>query len=216
MKIVASGWNVVVVGAWNIAILNPEWLGKFLFKDSKVQVQIPLGGQVISLMRVTSAGVRVTVAPDRVIFSPVTIDDGSLKKVEQCAVDLLNQLPHTPLGGIGINFEFAETDLPEALIEHFSDPDLEKIARLGFVSEGLSQTRHLMFDEGQSVNLKTKLTGSRLTLDFNFHRDVKTVDDAKQAVGGRILSYRDRALRLLTDLFGLEIEEGSEADNVES
>jgi hypothetical protein len=210
MKIVAEGWNVVVVGAWNVAILNPEWLGRNLFKDSNVQVEIPIGGQPVALMRVTSAGVRVLTAPDRVIFSPVKIDDGSLRRVEECAVDLLRQLPHTPLVAIGVNFKFVEADPGEHLVTHFRDPDVDAIVRLGFVSEGVSQTRHLRFADDRTLNLKTRLAGNRLELDFNFHRDVKTVDDAMNAVGGRIIDFRDRALGLLAGVFGLEVEQESE------
>lgn len=206
MRLVPEGWNVVVVGAWNVAILNPEWLGKNVFGTDQVKLEIPVGGHPLAFLRVTGDGVRIITAPDKVQFSPVEVTTETLTKVEATVGKLLDLLPHTPVAAIGANFTFQEHDPAEELVEHFLDPDLGSIIDLGFTSEAHTYTRHLKQEDGATLNLKTHWDARDLLFEFNFHRDVAKADAAAAAVRGKLVAYRDTAYKILLSVYGLQPE----------
>src|SRR5258708_10953272 len=107
--------SLVVAGAWNPAILTPPWVLRFGLgrPDSQEPVQIAmLAGQgvVFDFPRYTLPEFSYVVRPDTLIFVPSTQTAGQFANVEDAAAAMLENLPHTPVNGIGHNFEFRDAN----------------------------------------------------------------------------------------------------------
>ncbi|MBW2098929.1 MAG: hypothetical protein JRG77_09085, partial [Deltaproteobacteria bacterium] len=42
MKLATEFNPLILVGAWNKYIFNPDWIGKFLLSGEKIEVEIPI------------------------------------------------------------------------------------------------------------------------------------------------------------------------------
>ena len=58
MKPLLADWSIVLVGSWNIAILNPEWLGENVFKEAQFGAEILLVDGVRPQLRIPAIADR--------------------------------------------------------------------------------------------------------------------------------------------------------------
>lgn len=112
-------WNVVVVGAWNVAILTPGGVAKRLFRlppGTPVEVQVPLdaphapmqvkrGGMVVA---VAPSGMQLTVGPEQSAFS-------GLQEAAEIAARAIEDLPETPVRAAGVNIRYRFDSIPDQL-----------------------------------------------------------------------------------------------------
>jgi hypothetical protein len=109
MKPILTDWTLVLVGSWNLAILNPDWLGKNIFDATQLDAELIIEG-VRPRLRFFFEKVLVLPAPDRVIFAPRHPNDADLSAVEEAAKKVLTLLPVTPVSGVGINSDTQRTN----------------------------------------------------------------------------------------------------------
>ena len=114
MQIVPEETSLVVAGAWNPAILTPAWVlqhGLGRQEPSQVQVFMPAGfGGVFELPRYVLDQFTYVVRPDSLVLTPTQHTPGSLEAVERSVFKMLEVLRHTPVNGVGHNFEFRQQD----------------------------------------------------------------------------------------------------------
>jgi hypothetical protein len=109
-------FSIVLVGAWNVSILNPEWVATVLFDGEPIGIELLLGDLT---WRFRSAAAVLEVGEQRVqirsaIAADAELTDGKLEPVERLALQLLEALPETPVRAVGINFSFRiESAVPE-------------------------------------------------------------------------------------------------------
>lgn len=200
-----EGWNIVVVGAWNVAIFNPQWLGKHIFQSKEVQIQFALQvGQ--GSPRFLADQIVVTPSRGRVLFSPTVLEDAALLKIEQAATRTLELLTHTPVNAVGINFSFKQAEVGADLNRLFENGDSGRLADAGVIVAGRSFTRQLML-ESQQINLTIAIEQTGIQFDFNFNTRVRDTGKAIAAISGRILGCRNTAVRLLSEAYNINLEE---------
>jgi len=113
----------VIIGSWNPAILNPDWLSRKIFdKPDGVEMPVKLELPTKAGMppRYTLEGVIFVPAMDRLMITPEDTKEENLQLVENKTINLLNILSHTPVAAFGQNFEFMENDPSDDLLSDFS------------------------------------------------------------------------------------------------
>lgn len=206
MKAQIDNWSIVVIGAWNAAILSPAWLTEHLGIKSQVLIEFPVG-DLRQPLRFTLERVRMVVTRDRLILSPISDETASLEQAEVFARKILQTLTHTPVSAVGINFQFIETAPSPDLSKLFSLVDATKLAGVEFVTQA-TEIRRRLKNNDQIVNLTLAHSADGgIQIDLNVHRDVQTTADAAAFLEGKIVKWRNSSLKLLADTYGVELEE---------
>lgn len=182
MKAIAERTTLVLAGAFNPAILVPQWvavhgLGYTPNDQFQVEMLAPIlgGGQ----SRYTFDGLSYSAGFRNVTFHLDDTNPIQAQRAITTAASILEKLPHTPISGLGINFAFLVTEpLPamlafmtdhEAMTETFSD-ETEVVTR------GWGNTLKW---ESALVNFECEVAGGQATIAINFHY---STDSAAQAV----------------------------------
>ena len=109
MKLIHEETSLVLAGAWNPAILTPPWvlqhgLNRALDGTNRYQAFLPTGlGLVFESPRYVLEDLTYTVRPDSLIITPNSETPEDLNSVEDVTARMLEQLSHTPMGGVGHN-----------------------------------------------------------------------------------------------------------------
>src|ERR1051326_5820594 len=103
----AFEWTVVVVGAWNRAILTPSGVARHLFGlegEPVVQVELPLEYQ--GPIKISYGSLTVVPATDRIIVEMGDATYDNLGAACEIARRALEGLPETPVRAAGINLRY--------------------------------------------------------------------------------------------------------------
>ncbi len=213
MKPKVDQWTVVLAGQWNIRIFSPGWVGRELFNDKKVQVEVGIGSGASNIRYLTQELVVIP-ADTMIVIGIKRIDDEVLKKAEELASRILNILPHTPVSGFGINFGYS-IDTSETLHKLFKLNDLDALSAKGYEVRRTEILRSLKVDN-QKLNLRyTLVADGTFEAHLNFHQDIDSANGASELLRERVLDCRTRGNTLMRDVYGLEVEsEEKEESNV--
>lgn len=165
-----NNWNVVISGAWNLAILTPDGVRKRLFKLAEgtplqIEVAIDQPGQ----FRVVHDGVIVTPASRQLDVSVQTNNIGSLEKACRIAGTAIETLPETPIVAAGVNFRFTLDALPDALIDLLKSSVNDAYSDAGYSIIGSLTQRSLEIPPGViNVEVREDKDGAGTVL-MNFH-----------------------------------------------
>lgn len=196
----------MIVGAWNQAIFTPQFVAQHIMPGPEaVQSEIEVGpGGFTAHHR--GSNFRLSVRPDRLLWTPYNTDEATLKAVEGSVSELLSLLNVTPISAIGFNYGF-EVSVPEGDVAKILDlPDAGKLEQMHAIPDLVSVRRRFRLD-GQVLNMVISRTAdSPINVDLNFHKDVDGANTAKDALPGAIVRFKGQALELLRSLYGLEVK----------
>lgn len=196
MKVIADKVTLVLVGAFNPAILTPEWiarngLGLEPGVDFQVEMLAPLG--VAAPARYSFNGISYSATLRNVTFY---LDPNAIQAGEQtltAAANILQQLPHTPIAGLGFNFAFLVEQPTESLLSLLTTKDDLVAAMSTDIADAEVVTRRwgnsLRWSEAL-VNIDCELAGGQATIRFNFHYSTESAVEA-----GRILRIENAFAR---------------------
>lgn len=204
MTPVLDDWTIVIVGSWNVAILNPEWLGPNVFGQAELELEL-LIGPARPQIKVAAPLVAIVPEPGRVVLNARQTTDESVFRTAAVAARLLEKLPETPITGIGINFAFVETNVRPELATLFQIRDTGRISDQHLVIKSTTIVRQLEYN-GRDLNLKLTQE-DKLSFHFNYHKNVISALAAKEAIEGKVLLYKEHAIGLMRSLFNLDLEE---------
>ena len=203
-----DGWSIVLAGYWNRMIFTPEWVGRVIFQEPELETLIGLMPNMPLIYR--NARVAVEISQPRLAFRPRRLDDECVRQAEERALFVLRTLQDTPLIGIGINYAFTEPN-PGQLIDLFELRDDRQFADADWNIRDRRLVRTMQ--RGQDIlNLTLAYDGQELTIEFNYHTEAPDNAAAQAAVNNRVLRLRDDSLRLLRDVYNLELAPGGEND----
>jgi hypothetical protein len=166
-----DNWNVVIIGAWNPAILTPAGIREHLFElpsTSSVEVLVPIDGIGPPLVR--HGGTQVAVSSDSIILSAQELTVPGITSAIAVGIRAMDVLPRTPLLASGVNFRFAVQDLPTRFVEGMESSLDRSIAALEFHTQEHLLKRKLRYREGElnfEIALRENQSG---TVAFNFNR----------------------------------------------
>lgn len=216
MELATDATTLVVAGAWNAAILTPAWVLRHgLERDAegdqgRVQIFLPaLQGGALDFPRFSLDEFQYIVRPDSLIVIPAAAP-GSFEVAEEAAAKVLSVLVHTPVSGVGHNFEFRDADPDAEHVEAFASArrDISEQIPVGWNSAGASLASAFRNEAGTvQMNVHRVFENGSLTVKFNFHHTVSDAAQAVQVLRGeagrlRMSANLDLATRLVNSLYG--------------
>lgn len=216
MRLLADKSTLVVVGGFNPALLNPNWIGKHAlgWKDDQKQVQVGIqipawhGSTDLSSPRFMLEGFAYSVTPQRLTFYFGDLDIASTAKVMHVVEQIFKLLSHTPVNGIGFNFGF-ESNKPSAKLDELLKPELSLIEA---IDEDASIAVRLW---GNAIRIgeilytiSCKQEADKFSVDINIHQNVNNTAAicALLADGDLFQKHLDKAKLLATTLNEGELE----------
>ena len=197
--------NVTVTGAFNPAIIRPDWLRLNVFKDTQlIDVLLTSGAPGGSLFyRRQDLGLVWYSDRERlVVWGPIV-------KASKVACDILNMLKETPLTAAGINFQKAGVILgPKEWLAQLESARERAHKLLNGPSVGSSFMLRSRRSDGVLVmSTIREIDLPMAAVDLNYHVDAVGADDpAKSAMIcahiARAAEFEQDAARIQREVFG--------------
>lgn len=217
MPIIAGDWSVVILGAWNRAILTPSGISKRLFElneGTQIDVLVPI--DVMAPFRVKHGEVSVTASADYLIITPMKPTFANLESALKIARRALTKLPETPVSAAGVNLKYrSDQPMPalSKLVENpvdqsFADNDIKVMTR--------ALLRSVEWKESEvriSVSQESDMAYSIL---LNFHKEADTTEKLKDWLSFSLEEARGVVEKLIFNCLGLTREDMSDAEQVQS
>jgi hypothetical protein len=196
--------TLVIIGAWNPAIFQAGWCAEHLF-------DVPPGEQVRTAAVLTGMPpkeityfdpVGIGVSTSRLELFANGIGDTPKDRVEATAIRILETLPHTPTGALGVNFFFVDNDPSDELIDSFNTADALR-ENYSINSRELSVGIDV---EHATLNFTRALSKSVVSFNFNYHIENLSALGEHSEIRGIVQKYLSHALDLLQNVFSMPAE----------
>lgn len=190
MRVLEETISLVVAGAWNPAILTPNWIAERAMNrqvgaNFQVQVELPIpnlsfGG---ARPRLAFEGISVAAEPHALTFRLAYDDVVRADLGVTTAASILDLLSHTPVSGFGFNFGFEFAEMNQALIDTFSGT--------AFLAEAVPDDDAVLVQQGWTgtvrtgqrlVTASTMYEGNRVIFNINVHTEVQSAAAAAAAL----------------------------------
>lgn len=209
-----NNWNVVILGAWNQAILTPDWVSKNMFvtpEGTAVEVQVALDR--VAPIRIKHGAVTVSPGPDRLVASCGTSDEPSLEEAANVLRRALSELPRTPVLAAGVNRRYMFDPIPAEL------GDLVRSTLSGRLEgEGREANAHNMKVRvpwaGGNLNLELTLDETKLAGAVSLNYELVSTDGPD--LSAWLAKTRDMArdgVEIMAKILRVEISSGDEDDD---
>ena len=184
-------------------IFSPEWLQARGITHAGQPLSLEISANFASPPRMAFRGLTLRVDSQKLVLGTDSPQDDRLADMEQVIGTILDELPHTPVAALGINFQWTEQHPPLPVLRCFDTTDAGSLAEAG-LEIGQSSVIRRLNDHGRMINLNLTLNGGEVYFDFNFHHEVASAVEAGAAIQGAVISSRDRALEILQTVYELE------------
>ena len=190
-------------GAWNPAIFQPPWLAKNLFDIESGQeieaidmtVLTPAPKQIIYI-----ENIGISASNDGVEIFVNDFDDQTIEKAERTAIRLLETLPHTPLGGFGVNFSFTEKEPSDELLDCLHTKDsIDKQFKI--LKQEFSAAIEI---DSVILNFTRQPTDTDVQFDFNYLHNQINFEARNEIIDGVLDRFLERSKEILDNLYSLK------------
>lgn len=196
MEVVSGSVSLVILGAWNPALLNPDWITRELFEvpegqDVNVALEVPIGS-LLSSPKITYDGFVFLANIDKLTITVLDPTEASINRAENMARLVLQKLSYTPVSAFGQNIMFLDKEPTTEQISVFSKIPSQPPK----VTEGTTigtSLRWALERNGGITNITHELSNGQLAVKFNFHYGVVGASDAANKLSGTFFSNIDMA-----------------------
>lgn len=198
LKMEPKDWNVVVLGAWNRAILTPAWIAEIVFglpAGSPLDVLVPL--DAFAPFKVRHSGLMVTPIPGQLLVEVETPSVHALGEAMAAMKRAIEDLPRTPLRACGVNIRFASPEPNEKLVERTRSKTEELLSGSGYDLRVRRRGETMTFKEGTLNFIADIPTSGQTILTFNFDRQCTTRVDALNWLNHPADEYESEAKKVL-------------------
>lgn len=217
MRVLEDNISLVIAGAWNPAILSPNWIAEKAMDrpvnaEFQVQVALPVMNLGFSAVRPQLAfeGISVCAEPNTLTFRLSYEDVENANLGVTTAARVLELLPHTPVSGFGFNFSFCFDDPNPALLETFNSTN--------FLAEDVpddearlvrQEWRGIVQSEGRLISVGATYEAGCVIFNLNIHTELRTSTEAAERLRENNLFTSMKALAMIIiSRFG---EQGADA-----
>ena len=197
-------WNIVIVGSWNTKIFSIPWVSRKLFGEAEVRGEFSILPGFP--MKYSAEDVELLPDDERLTFQANVPSDEVLQRIETKATDTLRLLPETPIRAVGANFLFQERAPSDDLHRLFQLPDAQQLVDNGFAFTEIIINRRAPMNGG-FMNLALAMVAGGVRVNINYHCDVQEGAAAAQFLNGNVVSFKNRAVGLLAEVYDLHLEE---------
>jgi len=190
-------------------IFSPDWVGKKILKVRNVEILVPVAPNAPRIYR--NENVAISISDSRVVFDMRKFSDECVKRTEDMACSVLNELFHTPISAVGVNFGFKEDEPGENVLKLFESPDDTSISSSKWQVEHKKLSRRLKQDN-TILNLTFLKSDGVLDIDANFHADVKSATEATSVIESKALEMKANLLDLLKSVYSLKLKDKCDGD----
>lgn len=191
---------IVMVGIWNNAIFQPDWVSKYLLPGEDLNVEFPIG---VGSLRFSTKELRLYIVENKLSISVLNFSDEIIEKVESLAKKISEYLPHTPVSAFGynINTEFDKClELDKVFASSFEKFDTSEYSLTNSVIKGIYKKND------HDINLEIAKLASSYLININFHFPIKSIVDFTELTSKYPLSEASRQSKIiLSSFFNLEI-----------
>ncbi|MDO8298090.1 hypothetical protein [Lacisediminimonas sp.] len=205
MKFVRESSTLVIAGSWNPAILKPTWVAQVamnppLADPFNVRVELamfPSSG----VQRFSFHGVSYSVSPQYLVF--FLEDAAAWPATAPVARRILGTLQHTPITGLGFNFEYQVEALHPSFLERF--PVVASLDELlGADDAVVSRTWGNKIQHGTAlISFTCDLEGQVGKILINYHEPIAAADNAAafltEEVYAEVKTLADRLAQHLSE-----------------
>ncbi len=201
MKIKEEFKILVIVGSWNRAIFQKDWIKRFLLpnEDFLLEFSLNLDGS----HRISTNNIRIEFHNNRLNFIPIKNDINTYELISEIAFKIADYLPHTPVIGYGVNFIFEgkSQDIKHDLIKTY---DTDKL--LDYKATIInSEHKHSIHLDNVSCNFSISLNNDKLIFGFNFHTDIKDLVQFKEKLDEKpITKLNEIALGIMDNVYNIQ------------
>ena len=191
MQVTLPETSLVIAGAWNPAILTPAWILQHAMQNTDAQAHMVqavfpamLNG-AFDFPRFMLPGFAYTARNDAVVFLPESMAENVLSNMEDVVARLLAQLNHTPIGGVGHNFEFRHSPTRDEWLEPFNRSQVELIDAAGGWNVSRTTLATSFVIDQVTINIQRYTEGDAMVVKFNFHHSVNSAAEARLVTVGQ-------------------------------
>lgn len=209
MPLVPANWNVVVLGAWNRAILTPNGIATRLFElpdGSPVEIEIAV--DTIGPVRVGHAGLVVMVSSAHLIVELQENNFPTLERGMALAARAVEKLPETPFFAAGFNVRH-RANLPEdelGRVRALAHGQLdERLPRAGFPPVRKSLQHVFKVGEGRAT-LFLDYDEDATNVNLNFEKSSSDKKELVAWLSKPIADVQRNVATIVQDVLGLRLE----------
>ncbi len=173
-----SDWNIVILGAWNTAILTPAGIARRLLQlppETPLEVQVPINE--LGPIKVRYEGIIIEPSSSRLVIQPAQSTEESLGKAVEIAQRALNGLPETPFSAGGLNIRFLFESAPDSLIDAGTSSIDDILSDNGLTTVEKKFNRMIRWEQGVlNLDVQEREDSSALVV-FNFHYQSTSSDE---------------------------------------
>jgi hypothetical protein len=216
MPMVPGDWSVVILGAWNRAILTPAGISKRLFElpeGTQIEVSVPL--DVMAPLRVKHRDVSVIAAAECLIVMPSKSTFPNLEIALEVASRGLSKLPETPVSAAGINLKYKSKKPVKALAKLVESPLDLAFAEQDVVVTSRSLLRSVKWKQGEVRIAISQESDQSYSILLNFHMEADSTGKLKDWLSVSMDEASSEVDMILFDFLGLiegDISNVEEAD----
>lgn len=211
MKAIGDKTTVVLAGAFNPAILVPQWvavhgLGHPAGQEFQVEMMAPVGGT--GQARFAFDGIAYSAGFKNFVLN---VDGAQVAQSERGVVavaNILSQLPHTPVTGIGFNFGFLVEEPGAALLTLMTTHDGLTDSFDGDSDVVMRRWGNTVTWGQAIVSIDCEFAGGQAILAFNFHYSTDSAKAAEKVLraDGVFGKHQQRAIVAAQALTGQQLE----------
>lgn len=162
--------NIVIVGSWNLNILNPTWFAKEfpqlkIGKDVSVEMDITTGA-----LRFIVQKIKINPNPNKLVFFSDVDENENYDLMSEIATETVNKLRHTPIIAVGHNISFF-TDNTFGLFENYELDKYQKFYKetADTIALNSQEIKHALAYENYVLNLTYSINRQRNSIKFNYN-----------------------------------------------
>lgn len=199
-KILSDQCNLIIIGAWNPAIIQPVWLRQefpTLIPD-KFGVQVVTGVQ--SSFRIEFEDFIIDPNGGRLVFIPKRMEENIMKDIAALCNGIQDKLRHTPIAAAGCNFVFGLEPNEQFSIDQIETDEQVKslygsLKGCNLIARSIG---HVFSAEDHTINVNYDLKGSTRFLRVNYEYQ-PPLNAMKKAADSFIENF-NRAITLSKEL----------------